>query len=107
MGKIGTKVGASRKTKAPGRKDPHLSFFLCEEGDVVISGGKPVCVAQVVGPGKEKLKVRDCISVYHIYDGQVMTRSPRYIGQEGEHPQKRTRIEVKKPVRRPATICAG
>ena len=61
--------------------------FTCDEGDTVIFRGRRSYVKEVVFRGSEKDKEKSEISVCRIMpdNGQVLHRSPRYIGTEWSH----------------------
>lgn len=75
-------------------------------GAIVLHDREEVYVNQIVLAGREKTAakpgIRDAISVCPILsDGQILTRSPRFIGENWEHPPIRQRREIKvktKPV---------
>ena len=74
--------------------------FTCVKDDLIIHNGNRMSVAEIITRGREKCKVKDKsgkmldrpgimadISAYPIMsdNGQILTRSPRCIGQEWSH----------------------
>lgn len=70
-------------------------IFTCDVGDLVIYDGKKVYVSEVISDGKENAKkngqevqgVRSEIAVCRVMpdNGQILHRSPRFIGSNWEH----------------------
>lgn len=82
------------------RKIP-TQIMTCQEEDIVLHNGRLVYVNQIVKSGHERrgndAGERDSITVCAILEnGQILTRSPRFIDMDWEHPPKRERREVKK-----------
>jgi len=68
--------------------------FTCKIGDKVMFDDKVVVANEILSSGREPyiskkgLKiagVKDCISVLMIDNGQVLTRSPKYVGCNWQH----------------------
>ena len=66
-----------------------MKKYTCQHGDIVISGGKRVSVAEIICGGSECNEEKSYISVNRIMsNGQVLKNSTICVDQNWQHPKR-------------------